>query len=249
MVISVINSKGGIGKTTTAVNMAVGLKQAGYKVLLIDLDSQASASFSLGMERENLTPGADSVIFGEQSPESVIRKGTVDLIPGNFELANIDFSLSEASHPYKVVSDSFGGIRGYDFTIIDCPPSTSLLTVGSIYTSDGYIIPVQPHYLALEGLKSFQETINKAKESFGIRAENLGILITMADYRSKATKEIIGLLREAFKGLMFDTEIRINTKLAEAPSFGKDIYSYDPNSTGAQAYTKFTNELLNRISQ
>lgn len=241
MHISVINSKGGIGKTTTAINLAAGLRRKGKTVLLVDLDPQGSASLSLGIER--LHPGSDAVIFGESSADSVIQN---DVIPGNAELSNVDFSLAGHPDPHKIIRDNFTGLD-YDFVIFDCPPSTSFLTIGAIYASQGYLIPVQPHFLALEGLKSFLSTIDKAKRSFGVRAQNLGLIITLADYRAKATRQVIGLLRDHFGNLVFETEVRINTKLSEAPSYGQDIFTYAPGSTGAAAYEKLTNELLTRV--
>lgn len=248
MVIAVLNNKGGVGKTTTAVNLAAGLAQNGQRVLLIDLDSQGSASLSLGVSRENLRPSMADVLLEEAPIKSSIRRQIaegLDLLPGSMELANADLVLGgmkgRESRLHKVLEP----IRGlYSQIILDCPPSMSLLPINALIAADKFLVPVTPHYLALEGLVNLLGAVDRVHQGFGRGASLLGLVLTMVDYRTKVSSEIVDMIRGHYKSLVFETEIRMNVRLTECPSFGKSIFDYDPKSPGALAYQQLTQEVL-----
>lgn len=251
MVISLVNNKGGVGKTTSAVNLSACLASKHYKTLLIDLDSQASASFSLGFKRDNLTPSLDEVLFDGKRIEEVIRKTgreNFDIITASKRLFNFDLIYAESDSRPFVLGSVLERIKSqYDFILIDCPPSLSLLPVNALLASDGLLIPLTPSYLSLEGLISLLRSINEIENNFKRIFDVVGIFFTITDYRNASTSEIIDLIRSQYKKLIFNAEIRINVKLAEAPSFSKSIFEYDPSSTGAVCYQSFTDEFLKRI--
>lgn len=251
MVISLVNNKGGVGKTTSAVNLSACLASKHYKTLLIDLDSQASASFSLGFKRDNLSPSLDEVLFDGKRIEETIRKTGreyLDIITASKRLFNFDLIYAENDSRPFILKTVLDRIKGqYDFILIDCPPSLSLLPVNALLASEGLLIPLTPSYLSLEGLISLLRSINEIENNFKQPFNVVGIFFTITDYRNASTSEIIDLIRSQYKKLIFSSEIRINVKLAEAPSFSKSIFEYDPSSTGSLCYQSFTDEFLKRI--
>ena len=250
MILSLVNNKGGVAKTTTAVNLAAGLAGKKSRVLLIDLDNQSSASFFLGVERADLSPSMADVIFDGFRVRDAIRKTDIvglDLLTGAKGLAETDLRLANIRGREYQVKDAIEPLRdGYDFIILDCPPSLSLLSINALIASDAFIIPVQPQYLALEGLVDLMTTVKRIQQEMEVKASLLGILLTLVDYRTRSTLEVIDVIRGHFREKVFQTEIRVNIRLAEAPSFGKTIFEYDPTSTGANAYQRLTVEVLNR---
>lgn len=250
-VISLINNKGGVGKTTTAVHLASGLRRLGQRVLLIDLDAQASASLSLGCERENLEPSIAAMLYRDIDPKEVIREAPgadIDLITGSERLQSADVRLAGELGREKILADVLEGIKPrYDLVILDCPPSLALLPVNAIVASKWFVVPVEPHYLALEGLGSMLDTVQSIRQEIGTAAELLGIVITRADFRAKATEQAIEMLREEHGDTMFDTVVRGNVRVSEASSFGTTVFDHAPNSTGASAYRKLTQEVFDRV--
>ena len=252
-IIALVNNKGGVGKTTSAVNLAAGLVAAGRRILLADLDAQGSASLSLGLTRADLTPGSAEVMLEGHPIREVIRPTSVkglDILPGSMALASADLVLSVVKGREVVLKDALTPIRGdYDFTVLDCPPSLGLLTVNALTAADFFIVPVTPDYLSLEGLVNLLDAVERIKKGIGKAAGLLGILLTLADYRLNVTEEIGQMIRGYYGRLVFKAEIRGNVRLKEAPSFGKTIFDYDNGSAGAEAYRQLTKEVLKRINK
>ena len=210
MIIAIINNKGGTGKTTTCVNLSACLAASGYRVLLVDLDSQASASLSLGISRNALAPSAAHVLFDSLDVEDAIRPAVLpglDLLTGQMELANTDLMLADVPGREKRLSRCLQGVRDqYDFIFCDCPPSLSLLPVNALVMSDSYIVPVTPEYLALEGLIGLMDGIDRMKKGIGIETGLLGIVLTLVNPSLKISKEINGLIREHYGEKVFRTK-------------------------------------------
>lgn len=251
MIISCIQSKGGVGKTTSAVNLSHALATMHHqKVLLIDLDSQGSASFSFGVSRKELTPSIAEVLIEGLPSEEAVRETSVPnlhVITGSMALANFDSAFASDAKRTDKIKDCLTSISPkFDTIILDCPPTMSLLPINALVACSHYLVPVTPHYLALEGLITLLDTIDRVKSGIGASASLLGILLTMVDRRAKVTTEISQIIRNQFPGDVFETEVRTNIKLAEAPSFGQTIFQYDWNCPGAEAYQALAKEVIQR---
>jgi len=252
-IVAVVNNKGGVGKTTSAVNLAAGITAGKRRVLLVDLDAQGSAGLSLGLSRADLKPGVAEVILDGHPVGKAIRPSSInglDILPGSMTLASADLALSIVTGREVVLKAALTPILGdYDFAVLDCPPSLGLLTVNALTAADFFLVPVTPDYLSLEGLVNLMEAVEKVKAGIGRTADLLGIVLTMADHRLNVTEEIGRMIRGYYGRLVFKTEIRGNVRLKEAPSFGKSIFDYDNGSSGAEAYRELTKEVLQRISK
>lgn len=248
--IALVNNKGGQGKTTTAVNISAFFSTHNKKVLLIDMDSQNSASLSLGFDKNVNSPNIASVLIDNIPITEAIKKTSVnnlDIITGNISLSNLDITIAGTQARERKLQNSLTPIRKrYDYIFIDSPPSLSLLTINSLLASDYVLIPITPQYLSMEGLRQLLTVINRVKTTMKARVELLGIVFTMVDYRMRITQEVIDTLRNHFKNKIFKTVIRQNVKLIEAPSFSKSIFDYAPNSLGAQCYKNLARELLRK---
>ncbi len=253
MILALVNNKGGVGKTTTAVNLAAGLASNGSRVLLVDLDGQGSASFSVGIKRAELTPSSADVIIDGRDIAKTIRETAVaglDILTGSMELAGAEEKLARARSGHVRLKKMLDRVRDdYAFIVIDCPPSLSILQVNALVAADAYIVPVMAHYLSLEGLVNLLDTIENIRVNLGAQVRLLGLLLTMVDYRAKATKENIKIIRGYYRDLVFTTEVRVNTKLAEAPAHGVPVFEYAPDSTGAAAYRELVKEVLHRSNE
>ena len=249
VVISMINNKGGTGKTTTAVNLAAGLAGAGFRVLILDLDSQGSASLSLGIPSDG--PSMADVLFDALPLAEAIRPTSIpalDLAPGEMELANSDVILADAPGRENRLRDMIATLGDrYDVVICDCPPSLSLLVVNALVASNHCLVCVSPDYLAFEGLVALTRVIERLRRSMGIDMHMLGILMTMVNPALNLTKTIAEKIRSRYGTIVFQSELRRDVRLAEAPFHGKSIFDHAPTSAGAKAYGRLVEEVLSRI--
>ena len=247
MILAIINNKGGTGKTTSAVNLAAALSIDGKKALLIDLDAQASASLSLGIERAAFAPSiADAILEGKPLKPLIRKTGAagLDLITGSPDLANADLTLANRPGRERCLKAALAPVHAdYDFIVLDCPPSLSMLSVNAMVAADAFIIPTTPEYLALEGLVGLMDAVQKIHEGIGDKCHLLGILLTKVDHRRKVTEEIIKVIRGHYKDQVMKTEVGVDVRLVEAPSFGKTIFEYDRGSSGAEAYLQLAGEI------
>lgn len=250
MILAVINNKGGTGKTTSAVNLAAALAMKGGKALLVDLDSQASASLSMGIERTAFAPSVAAAILDGKPLTPIIRKTAVeglDLVTGSPDLANADLQLANMAGRERRLKDAVAPIRAeYDHVILDCPPSLSMLSVNAMVAADAFIIPTPPEYLALEGLVGLMDAVQKIHEGIGDKCRLLGILLTKVDHRRRVTEEIVRVIRDHYGDQVFKTEVGVDVRLVEAPSFGKSIFQYDRGSSGAAAYLALAGEIARK---
>ena len=246
--ISIVNQKGGTGKTTTAISLGCVLAQKGKKVLLIDLDPQGNLSYSLG--ENEFTHSIGDVLMGDASIKNVIihvEEEGLDIIPSSVDLANVEITLAQVNNRETQLKGALKNLRGYDYVLIDCPPSFSLLAVNSLTLSNEVIIPMQMTALSLQGLELIYTTIERVKETLNPKLNILGILPVMIDKRRKLSNEVKAYIEENFDIHLFESGIRNNVKAAEAPSFGQSVISYAPNSNSALDYQAFGNEFLSII--
>ncbi|MCH9651298.1 MAG: ParA family protein [Deltaproteobacteria bacterium] len=252
-VIASISRKGGVGKTTSAVSLAAALSETGRKVLLIDLDIQASASLSLGVSRENLAPSMADVLLRDQPIRGAIRSTAhpgLDLATASVDLASLEEGGSYRRSDETLLARHLEELGdGYDIVFLDCPPSFTLLSRNAVAACDGYIIPTVPHFLAVEGIRSLVQSVDRLRFRCQQGGQLLGILPTMVDYRTRLTHETLKEIRQQFGRDVFAIAIRMNVRVAEAPSQGKTIYQYDTTSTGAGAYRLAAEELLLRLDE
>ena len=248
-IISIVNQKGGVGKTTTAINLAAYLSNFGYKVLLIDIDPQGNASSGLGFDYKNINQGVYEVLVLEPILFSqVVRNTNLDrlhLAPATPDLAGAAVDLVESDRREYKLLDNLEEIRDYyDFIIIDSPPSLGLLTINGLVASDDVLIPVQCEYYALEGLGQLLHTINLVKENLRPQLNILGSILTMYDSRNKLSEEVFNEIYRYFPNKIFRSVIPRNVRLAEAPSHGLSILEFNNSSRGGRAYEKLSREIL-----
>ena len=250
-VIAFANQKGGVGKTTSAVNTAACLGALGYDTLLIDLDAQGSATASVGVRKRGLRFTVRDVLVGGCCAEDAVVPTDfkkLDLLPANISLAGAEFDLLDGEYDTDHLKNALGEIRyRYDYVIIDCPPSLGMLTVNALTAADSVVIPMQCEYFALEGLSQLSTTITKVKKRYNPRLCLGGILVTMYNGRLSLSTQVMAELQHHYRGKVFDTALGRNVRLSEAPSFGKPVIYYDKNAKGSKEYMAFAAELHEKI--
>lgn len=247
-VIAVVNQKGGVGKTTTAVNLGAYLAQAGQRVLLVDLDPQANATSGLGINHKNLARGVYEVLVSPTSLHEVIMRTPIagyDVAPATLSLAGANVELVPLERREFLLKDNLSDVRAdYDYILIDSPPSLGVLTINGLVAADDVLIPVQSEYYSLEGLGQLMETIDLVKENIHPTLNVLGLVLTMYDPQHRLSDAVLEELYKFFPThQIFRTAIPRNIRLAEAPSYGQPIMHYDPRSAGAKAYKKLADEI------
>ena len=250
-IIAFANQKGGVGKTTSAVNIAASVGIQGKNVLLIDLDPQGNTTSGVGINKKNLKASSYEILIDEISAEKAIIKTefkNLSVIPSNISLAGAEFDLYQLDNRENRLKVQLDTIKdGYDYIFIDCPPSLGMITVNALAAADAVIIPMQCEYYALEGLSQLMLTIRKIKQLYNAELEICGILITMFNGRLILTMQVISELKKYYSDKLFKTPISRNVKLSEAPSFGTPVYYHDKSSKGAKEYLDVAKELINRI--
>jgi len=249
-IISIANQKGGVGKTTTAVNLSAALAKLGKKILLVDCDSQANATTALGIDKPSLPASLYQGLIGEASVDQILVPTMLPklmLIPANVDLIGFEVEMMSAPRREARLKELLEEVDGrFDFIVIDCPPALSLLTLNAFSACHSVVIPLQSEFLALEGLGQLLDTIKRVKHSFNTDLKIKGILLTMFDKRTNLSQNVVDDAMQYFKDLVFKTKIPRNVKLGEAPSYGLPVILYDKQSQGSKSYVAFAREFLKR---
>jgi len=249
--ICIFNQKGGVGKTTTNINLCAYLAMEGYKVLTIDIDPQGNTTSGLGLDKNNLDLSIYDVLISETPiKDSIVRSDLVQnlfISPSTMELAGAEVELINKENRENIIKDKLNEVKDeYDYVFIDCPPSLGVLTINALTCADSVLIPIQCEFYALEGVSQLVNTIQLVKKSLNKKLEIEGVLMTMFDYRTNLSNEVLKEVQKYFKDKVYETTISRNVRLAEAPSFGLPIMLYDEKCKGAEAYVKLTKEFLKR---
>jgi len=252
-IIAVANQKGGVGKTTTSINLAASMAELSRRVLLVDMDPQGNATMGCGVDKQNIELSCYDVLLEGCDPKSAVvrpEKLKNDVLPSNMDLAGAEVHLLEVDHRETRLKTALSIIVSeYDYVFIDCPPSMNMLTINALVAADSVLVPMQCEYFSLEGLSSLMDTLKQVRESVNKQLSLEGLLRTMFDGRSRLTRDVSEQLTTHFSDRLFSTVIPRNIRLAEAPSFGLPAIIYDKNSRGAQAYLELACELDEKYYQ
>lgn len=248
--VAIVNQKGGVGKTTSAVNLAAAIGYNGYKVLLVDMDPQGNATSGLGINKREIVKSTYDMTVGETKAQEILKTtgyANLSVLPSNMNLAGAELELVDMEDRQVRIKNALAPIKAdYDFIIIDCPPSLGLLTVNVLCASDSVIVPIQCEYYALEGLSQLMNTIRQVKRLYNPLIELEGVLLTMYDGRLNLTQQVVNEVKRFFPQKVYGSVIPRNVRLSEAPSFGKPVYYYDRSSKGSAAYDDFAVEFLKK---
>lgn len=240
-IVAIINQKGGTGKTTTTINLGSALSKLGKKVLLLDLDPQSNLSYSLAVTQPDATL-ADAFLGNKKLKDILIEKDNLWIAPGSNDLVDIEISLVSQENRENFLKTMLDGVKEFDYILIDCPPSLSVLTLNALTAAHEVLIPLQMEVLTLQGLDQIMNTVQKVRKAFNPKLRIKGIVVVMFDMRRKLSQEVLEYLQQNIKEHIFKSQIRLNVKLAEAPSFGKSVLDYDAASNGAKDYKALAKE-------
>lgn len=249
-IIAVANQKGGVGKTTTSINLAACLAEKGKKVLAVDMDPQGNLTSGLGVDKDSVEKSIYELIIGEVDIKEVINKevlDNLDIIPTSIDLSAAEIELIGVDDKEYILRNAIDQVKDqYDFVIIDCPPSLSMLTINAMTTADSVIVPIQCEYYALEGLSQLIHTVELVKDRLNSKLEIEGVVFTMYDARTNLSLQVVENVKDNLQQNIYKTIIPRNIRLAEAPSYGLPINKYDPKSTGAESYMRLADEVIER---
>ena len=249
-IFAISNQKGGVGKTTTAINLSAALAETGAKVLAVDFDPQGNLSSGLGIGKNDFEAGVYEMLMGEASFDNIVKKTETEnllVLPSDMDLSGAEIELLEVPEREKTLKKYLDTVKeDFDFILIDCPPSLSLLTINALTAADTVLVPLQCEYYALEGLVQVMNTIDLVKKRLNPNLEMEGVVFTMYDARNNLSQQVVDNVRASLNRNIYNTVIPRNVRLAEAPSYGMPVISYDPKSTGAESYRALAAEVLAR---